>query len=122
MIKCEIKFKLPSLNEYIDACRRNKYQGAKFKRETEDTIYPWIRWMKPFENPVKIYFEWHEKEYRRDPDNVAAGGRKFILDCLVKSGILKYDSRRYIVGWQDSFFYGSEQKVVLYFVEVKKDE
>lgn len=33
-----INAKLPSLNEYINACRRNKYQGAKFKRDVEEVI------------------------------------------------------------------------------------
>ena len=34
----EIPEKLPSLNEYINACRSNRYAGAKMKREVEDTI------------------------------------------------------------------------------------
>ena len=33
--------KLPSLNEYQDACRANKYKGAKMKSET-DTIIGWF--------------------------------------------------------------------------------
>ena len=32
---CEIHMKLPSLNEYIRACRANKFQGSKMKKEIE---------------------------------------------------------------------------------------
>ena len=30
-----IEAKLPSLNDYINACRINRFAGAKFKRDVE---------------------------------------------------------------------------------------
>lgn len=36
MVKCEIELKLPSLNEYINACRKNRYAGASMKTKIEN--------------------------------------------------------------------------------------
>lgn len=79
-----INAKLPSLNEYINACRRNKYQGAKFKRDVEEVI-GWAiieakakKMLQPTCKPCKVAFEWHEKTRRRDCDNIASA-KKFIL-------------------------------------------
>lgn len=98
--------KLPSLNEYQDACRANKYKGAKMKSET-DTIIGWfIRkavregTLQVVNGPVRLNFIWYEKTKRRDPDNVASA-KKFILDALQKQGILPNDSRKYIYGFSD---------------------
>lgn len=121
MVKCEIKMKLPTLNEYVDVCRKNKYCAAKYKRQVEDAISLWVKWIPQFQRPVKIYFKWYEKDRRRDIDNVAFA-KKFILDALVRCSVLKDDSRRYVVGFQDAFFYGKENKVILYFVEVNESD
>jgi len=43
-------------------------------------------------NKCEMHFEWIESNRRRDPSNVCAGGRKFILDALVKVGILTNDN------------------------------
>lgn len=43
MMKLVIKAKLPSLNEYQDACRANKFRGAKMKgrrRRNDRLVYP----------------------------------------------------------------------------------
>ena len=71
MIKIEIPLKLPSLNEYIRACRNNKYAGAKFKANIEEDIMWYINSLPKFERPVKINFTWIEGNKKRDIDNVA---------------------------------------------------
>lgn len=97
----KIPMKLPSLNEYISANRANKHKGAKFKREVEDSIMFAIKYavnrgnLAPLENPVDIVIEYYEKTKRRDTDNIQSS-QKFILDALVKYGILHDDSRRYV--------------------------
>lgn len=42
MNKIEIPFRLPSLNQYINECRRNKYAGANMKKNVEKDI-GWFR-------------------------------------------------------------------------------
>lgn len=112
----EIKQKLPSLNEYIKACRTNKYTGAKFKENIEIAIGYFIKMsilegnLKPVKKPSFIVFEWYEKRLRRDADNIASA-KKYILDAMVKNGVLINDTRRYVVGFIDMFLDGDEDFV-----------
>lgn len=117
MTRCEINMKLPSLNDYVNVCRRNKYESATYKREIEAKIRLFTGRLPKFEKPVKIHFHWVEKDMRRDLDNIAFA-KKFILDALVKAGKLRDDSRRYVVGFTDSFEQGDRTKVILYIEEV----
>lgn len=120
MIKIEIDMKLPSLNDYIRICRGNKYEAAKFKRDTEAEIGLFLAKLPRFEKPVKLHFLWIESSKRRDFDNVAFA-KKFILDALVKKGKLKDDNRKCVTGFTDSFSYGKENKVIVYFEEDTND-
>lgn len=92
-----IRDKLPSLNDVIAKNRTNRYVGAKFKKDIESRIGWAIKSakLKPITNPCVIDIEWHEATKRRDVDNIHSSV-KFILDALVKNGILKNDSRRYV--------------------------
>lgn len=110
MNRVKIKGKLPSLNEYINACRRNRYAGAKMKQETETLVGYQLGALRPIKAPVIIHFFWYEKNSRRDKDNVAAA-KKFILDAMQKTGKLPNDNNRFIAGFTDSFIYGSEYGV-----------
>lgn len=113
---CEICMKLPSLNDYVLECRRNKYSASKMKKRIEDDIGWFIKRLPRFKKPVKIHFHWVEKNARRDLDNVAFA-KKFILDSMVKHGKLIDDSRRYVKGFTDSFETANEYKVVLFIEE-----
>lgn len=112
-----IPLKLPSLNEYINACRYNKFKGAKMKKDTQKDIAPYLLSL-PKLNHVKIDFEWYEGNKRRDLDNVHFG-KKFILDTLVELGKLKDDNRKNVCAFSDSFYYGKEWKVILKIQEVE---
>ena len=111
-MKIEIPIKLPSLNDYINKCRTHKMAGAEMKKDIEQDIGWYINPLPVFEKPVKIHFHWIEGNKRRDLDNVAFA-KKFILDSMVKCGKLKDDNRRFVQGFQDSFSYGNEYKVIL---------
>lgn len=115
-----IKQKLPSLNEYIGACRSNAYMGAKFKKEVEEIIGWYIR-QSELHKPtraVRINFEWHERTKRRDADNIASA-KKFILDALVKEGILINDSRKYVIGFNDTIIDDKEDFVKVEILEIQ---
>ena len=112
MITVEIPLKLPSCNDYINACRLNKYAGAKMKAETEEAIGFCLQSLPRFKKPITIHFHWIEATKRRDLDGIAFG-KKFILDALTKGGYIKDDSHRYVTGFRDTFEYGEKNKVIV---------
>jgi hypothetical protein len=88
--------RLPGLNEVIRVGRGNRYGGARQKQVTEALITPYVpRPITTLRSPVTVTVVWHEKDARRDPDNVTAG-TKFILDTLVALGVLLGDGRKHI--------------------------
>ena len=96
-----IKEKLPSLNDVISENRANRYAGAALKKEIEAVI-GWAikgalqtKTLRPITNPCVIEVDWHEATKRRDVDNIHSSV-KFILDALVKNGILQNDGRKYV--------------------------
>lgn len=118
-IRIEIPLKLPSCNEYINECRRNRYAGAKMKTETEEQIGIFIAPLPTFTSPVWIDFIWIESNRRRDLDGIAFG-KKFILDALVKYGKLKDDNSQCVIGFSDSFDYGKETMVIIDITEAER--
>lgn len=117
MNRVEIPLKLPSCNDYINACRYNRYAGAKMKKDIEKEISIYINELPNFNNPVKIKFLWIEGNKRRDLDGICFS-KKFILDTLVSQGKIKDDNRKCVCAFEDTFEYGDEFKVVLEIEEV----
>lgn len=100
-----IRGRLPGMNEIIDVARRNKFMAAKQKKKhtVECAWQIVVQRVSVFKSPVIIDFEWYEPDNRRDIDNVAAGGTKFILDALVETVRIPDDSRKYVRGITHSF-------------------
>lgn len=92
-----IHFRLPSLNEVILANRTNRYAGAKLKKDIETKIMWEIKFakLKKVDKPCIICFTWNEENKRRDVDNIQSS-QKFVLDALVKSGVLENDTQKYV--------------------------
>lgn len=119
-----IPAKLPSLNEMIAANRRNKYLGAKLKRETEEFIaqYILLNKIQPVERPCVVHMVFHEPTKKRDTDNVESA-KKYILDALVKSGIIQGDSPKYVVASPSFTVYGEPgARVVVTIIEGDADK
>jgi len=95
---------LPGLNEIIAASKRRlKKNGRRRVFEFSQMKADWdmrvsiackMAGMVPMKR-ADIGIIWVEKDRRRDPDNIMAG-KKFILDGLVKAGILKNDGWRQV--------------------------
>ena len=117
-VRVEIPMKLPSLNEYINACRRNKFSGANMKKKIENDIAYFINALPHYNNPIKIHFTWVEANKRRDYDNICFA-KKFILDAMQECGKLENDNRKWVTGFTDSFKYGKDYKVILEIEEVQ---
>lgn len=93
MQKFIIEGRLATLNEYINKCRYNKFAGNTFKKKYQEYIESCILFyqIKPM-NKVNIIYKFHEKNKRRDKDNVSSFAKKVINDALQETGILKNDN------------------------------
>lgn len=118
----EINQRLPGLNQYILACRGNRFSGAELKKKTEYDI--WIYIMQQLKGvhikkPIFITFTWIEENGKRDLDNICFA-KKFILDALVKANVLQNDNKSHVSGFMDKFQYADKSKVIIEIEEVEK--
>lgn len=101
-----IAARLPSLNDYINACRTHWTKGARLKQDTEELILWSIKAAKlaglcrPVKGPCRIEFVWYEHGMRRDLDNIYSA-KKYILDAMQTAGIIENDDRKHVVGLSD---------------------
>lgn len=124
MITLTIYGRLEGLNDYIKACRTNKFLGAKLKRDIESVITGYIQEQIPnvhFTEPVRLSFRWYEPNRKRDLDNISAS-KKFLLDALVSNGVIKTDSWQGVVGFTDKFFVDKDNPRIEVDIEVVNDE
>lgn len=104
--------KLPSLNEYVGANRKNKYAGAKMKKDIESSLCWQIaeQGLVELKPPLRISFKWFEKNRKRDKDNVVFG-KKFILDSLQVMNVIGNDNWEWITSFEDTVFLSSECEI-----------
>jgi Holliday junction resolvase RusA-like endonuclease len=79
------------LNDYIRTERGNRFAAADIKEsETAraESACDGVPTLSAY--PVDITFHWYREDRRTDPDNIAFAS-KFILDGMVKAGVLKDD-------------------------------
>lgn len=95
-----VRRRLPSLNDYITACRSGWMVGAKFKDRADAIVVDAIskamadgtlRRVRDDEYPVEISIQWQEVNRKRDVDNIQSG-QKYILDALQKAHIIRNDN------------------------------
>lgn len=94
---------LPGMNEYTAACRgRGGWMaGSNMKKRTEDAIMWQLTGLGRMDAPCTIGFTWYEPSRRRDVDNIAMSA-KFVMDALVKRGVLAGDSQKHVCGiWHE---------------------
>lgn len=107
--------RLEGLNEYTKANRTSAIIGAEMKLIQEYKITQHIdvqilnmkKKFKPLAK-VEIKFKWYEPNMKRDPDNVAFA-KKFILDALVKSGVIASDGWKTIRRFSDDLYLSKER-------------
>ena len=122
MVAFKINQKLPSLNDYINACRKNKYVGARFKQDIDAMCQFYCRSFKnkngKITAPVYLYFEWHENSKRRDWDNVQSA-KKYILDAMQKCELIENDNPKHVKGIWDNVIYDNQQFVIVFISKSK---
>ncbi|RDW17611.1 Holliday junction resolvase [Oceanobacillus arenosus] len=94
MSEFTIPGELPSMNEIIAASKKHHMVYANMKKDYTALVQISAGNLPKF-NKADFEVTWYCKDKRKDPDNIAGGGTKFILDGLVKAGKLKND------GWNE---------------------
>lgn len=119
-----VRGRLPSLNDYVDACRAHWSKGAALKKETEELIFWSIKdavgkkTCRPVQKPVRVLFVWYEHGLKRDMDNIFSA-KKYILDAMQTAGIIESDDRKHVVGLGDFIIQTTKgnDRVVVYIWE-----
>lgn len=111
---------LPGMNEVIAAAKGSGGRGrayAAMKADWTDRIF-WLAKAAKLQpvGPVVFEFTWFEATRKRDPDNVSAA-KKFILDGLVKAGVLQGDGWAHVIGFSDRWFTGVSPGCRVYITE-----
>ena len=100
--KLVIPFQLPTLNQMVS---QNRFVYANLKKKfsqpvvalAKKELFPIV------EYPIEVHCHWFCADTRSDPDNIAAGGKKLLLDSLQKARILSGDGWKQIVKFSDNF-------------------
>lgn len=119
--KFVIEHRLPSLNDYIDVCRFNKYQAASWKKRIDNLIALYIRSQLKglqIEKQVIIHIHFIEENMKRDVDNVYSAS-KYIMDALVTMKVLKNDNPKHVKDVIYSHEYAKQSKVIVELEEVE---
>lgn len=98
-----IPYELTDLNKYINEERTNKYISAKTKKTNTNICALFCKNVPEITGQVKVIFSWYCTNKKKDPDNIAFA-KKFILDGMVLSGILKNDGWNNIYEFEDKFY------------------
>lgn len=117
-----ISGRLPGLNDYVRACRGDRYAANRIKRVEEERVaFAAIHQdVRAVDGTYALHCHWVEPDKRRDPDNVRFGV-KFILDALVAVGLLPGDGPRHCTGLSDTFSYDKhEPRVVVTIIEEQR--
>ena len=109
-----LDFKLPSLNDYVEACRTHWSKGASFKKKIERDIIFEAKASKiqRITGPCVVYIDYQEKNKMRDVDNVYSAN-KYVLDALVTAGVLENDNPKCVRDVKNSIGYGSDYKITI---------
>lgn len=119
-MKITIPMKLPSLNEYVNECRRNKFAGSTMKKRVQADIIWYLKKLPKYDKPIFIKFTWIEANRKRDLDNVCFA-KKFILDAMQELGIIPNDNSKYVTGFTDIFLYADDPAVTVEIIEEEID-
>lgn len=97
-----IKGSLAKLNEHDGANRANRFAGAKLKETMTSLVAYQVKGKPPILEPCYITFRWRYSS-KHDFDNIRFGC-KYVLDGMVKAGVLPNDNQKWVLGFRGDFF------------------
>jgi len=101
MYKLVIPGELPDLNQIIKVSKIHYGAYSKLKKDNTDKV-TWIAKKLPKMKRIDLDITWYCKNKRKDKDNIASG-IKFLLDGLVKAGVIKNDGWREVNSFSHNF-------------------
>lgn len=116
-----IEYDFVYLNEYIDRERTNRMIASSIKKKITNAVMEqalYANCNRP-KRQVDMVFSWHVKG-KYDSDNIAFA-KKFVLDGMVKAGILENDNPKWVRHLKD-YIYHDVKKPNLDYVEVYWEE
>lgn len=109
MYKFIIDSNLPTFNEYSDAERTNRYLAANMKKRFTEICSKYaLNLPKNIPGRYDVFFRFYRANKEHDTDNIYFG-KKFILDGLVKAGVIKTDGQS-TVRWHLDLIFQSQNK------------
>lgn len=115
-----IPHSLPTLNEYIEVERANRYAAANMKARTQELIATHLQKLRLKKTALyDVELVWTSANRRKDSDNIFFA-IKFILDACVNSKKLAGDGAKYVRNISHERTYGTHDCVTVSFVEVKE--
>lgn len=93
---------LAKLNEHDAANRANKFGGAALKNRMTTMVSEQVQSFGLIPHPVKIGFVWYYSS-RHISDNIRFAA-KYVLDGLVKGGVLNNDNQQWVKGFTGDEF------------------
>lgn len=117
-----LDFPLPTLNEMIRTARGNKFASASQKKKYTDLVAMeiMVQTNRPHFDAISLNIAWIETKKKRDPDNVAGGGNKFLCDGIVAAGIIDNDDRDHIASTTNRIVISDSRGVVVRITSVPK--
>lgn len=97
-----IKGVLSTLNDYTNSNRSNRFVGAKLKKDNTELVMLQMLNKHKINKPCIITINWLVSS-KCDFDNISFG-KKFILDGMVKAGILPDDNQKWVLGFGGDYF------------------
>jgi len=107
--------KIPTLNEYINVERTNRYGAASMKKSATTGCMVESLNYRGLIDPNGLYDVvacWETADNKLDPDNVYFG-IKFVLDGMVKAGIINNDGRKNIRNINNKIDTTGKRKLIL---------
>lgn len=98
MLEILFETQMTTLNDYINAERTDRYIAASIKKRITNSCMVESLNHRGIIDPNGLYdveAYWQTKDNRKDPDNIYFS-IKFILDGIVKAGVLSGDGRKNI--------------------------
>lgn len=95
ILKFTVYGTLPDMNEIIKVSKSHFAVYAKLKKKHTQQVVDSIKEL-PAVQSADFLFQWYLPNKRKDPDNVAAGGTKMLLDGIVEAGVLPNDGYKQV--------------------------